>query len=151
MECSFDEGEKGAGGRSPMWHCWLTPRRHLFLPEICVWDGSLGSLESPLLGPKRRVPVTHVEGTLLAFSLPCAQGHKHWAKVSPGSSEVHFSPGINIVSSISLFQLLGHRLCFRVIPEGSVPHLHLEDFNKDYLTLYFQMIWRKPVVGLKWK
>lgn len=89
--------------------------------------------------------------TLLAFSLPCAQGHKHWAKVSPGSSEVHVSPDTNIVSSISLFQLLGQRLSFRVIPEGSVPNLNLRDFNQDYLTLYFQMIWGKPVGGLKWK
>lgn len=151
IECNFDEGEKRAGGCCPMWHCWLTLTPHLFLPGICVWGGSLGFLESLFPGPKGRVLVRHVTSTLLAFFLPCAQGHKHWAKVSPGSSEVHVSPDTNIVSSISLFQLLGQRLSFRVIPEGSVPNLNLRDFNQDYLTLYFQMIWGKLVGGLKWK
>lgn len=151
IEWNFDDGEKRVADCCPSWYCWLALTPHLFLPGLCSWGAFLGSLESLLPGPKRRVLVRHVEGTLLAFSLPCAQGHKHGAKVSPGSPEVHFSPDPNIVSSSSLFQLLGQRLCFRVIPEGSVSHLNLEDFNKDYLTPYFQMIWGKPVIGLKWK
>lgn len=131
IECNSDEGRRELlAAVCPSWHCWLTLTPHFFLPGLCSWGGSLGSLESLLPVPKRRVLVRHVEGTLLAFSLPCAQGHKHGAKVSPGSLEVHFSPDTNIVSSTSLFQLLGQRLGFQVIPEGSFPPSQLGGFQQ---------------------
>lgn len=73
----------------------------------------------PQSGSSGEVSGTHI------ISIPstmCSRS-QNWAEVSPGSSEVRFSPDTNIVHSISPFQLLGHRLCFRVIQEGSIPNL----------------------------
>lgn len=71
--------------------------------------------------PKVEVLVRHVEGMLLVFPLPCAQGHRYcWAKVSQGVQGCISHPDTNTVPSISLFHLLGRRIGSRVIREAPI-------------------------------